>query len=495
MTTVRDTPNSQPNTPAPISIRSTIALVCLAQFIMVLDVSIVNVALPAMQSELRLDPQGLQWVVNAYLLTFAGFLLLGGRAADLYGRRRVFVAGLTAFAAASLIGGLAITPGTLIAARALQGLGAAIVSPATLTILITSIPDGPQRARAIATWAAVGAVGGAAGSLIGGVLTDHLSWRAILLINVPIGAVAIVAALRLLTETRDLRARRLDLIGAITVTFGLLALEFGVLNGSGHGWGSPHALLPVTAGVLALAVFVLVQARFARVPLMPLSALQSRSMSGALLMQLLLGAAGFAVWYFLSLYMQQELHLSALQAGLAFLPHTLAIIVASKATPQLVTRIGTRPLLITGALVSATGFGWQATVTPENDLITGIILPGILITGGMGLCSAPITMTATAGASPDDAGMLSGILNVSRQVGGSLGLAALTALAAGASGRQSSEYALEFWVCGALATSSAVAAAVLPKAPRSEPKMPKGATAPPAAGAIEPRDCLREGAV
>ncbi|MFI7464889.1 MFS transporter [Nonomuraea sp. NPDC049646] len=442
-----------------------VALVCLAQFMMVLDVSIVNVALPAMESDLRMGAEGLQWVVNGYLLTFAGFLLLGGRAADLYGRRRTFVAGLAVFAAAGLAGGLATTPELLIAARACQGLGAAVVAPATLTILTTTIPAGPARARAVATWGAVGAAGGAAGSLVGGLLTEHLSWRWILLINAPIGVVAVVAALRLLAESRDAGARRLDLTGAITVTAGLSALELGMLQTPAYGWGSARALVPMGVGVLALAAFVLVQARFARAPLMPLRIFRARSVSGALLVQFLLGAAGFALWYFLSLHMQQVLRYSALQAGLAFLPHTLAVVVAAKATPWLAGRVGLRPLLAAGALVSAAGFAWQAAVTPESGLLVGIVLPGVLVTGGLGLTSAPIALTATAGAAPGEAGLVSGVLNSARQVGGSLGLAALTALAAAPAGAPDSGYALAFWACAGVVTAGAVAVLALPKVP------------------------------
>ncbi|YCK39051.1 MFS transporter [Actinomadura sp. ATCC 39365] len=339
-----------------------------------------------------------------------------------------------------------------------------MVAPATLTILTTTIPAGPVRARAIATWGAVGAAGGAAGSLAGGLLTDYLSWRWILLINAPIGAVAVIAALRLLAESRDTGARGLDLTGAITVTVGLSALELGMLQTPAYGWGSARALVPMGVGVLALAAFVLVQARFARAPLMPLRIFLARSVSGALLVQFLLGAAGFALWYFLSLYMQQVLRYSALQAGLAFLPHTLAIVVASKATPWLAGRVGLRPLLATGALVSAAGFAWQATITPESGLLTGIVLPGVLITGGMGLTAAPIAMTATAGVGPGEAGLVSGILNSSRQVGGSLGLAALTTLAAARTGAPTSGYALAFWACAGVVTAGAVAVLALPRA-------------------------------
>lgn len=406
-----------------------LVLACTAQFMVVLDVSIVNVALPAMDADLHLGPDGLQWVVNGYVLTGAGFLLLGGRAADLYGRRRVFIVGLALFALASLVGGAATTPGLLVAARAAQGLGAAIISPATLTILTTSFAEGAYRSKAIATWGAIGAVGGAAGAIVGGLLTHTLSWRWILLINVPIGIVAIVIALRHLAESRDAGRRRLDLAGAITVTLGLTALEYGLVRTHDNGWVSAHALVPMGSGLVLLGVFVLLQARFAKDPLMPLRIFKVRSVTGANLVQLLLGSAGFAVWYFLSLYMQQVLGYNPIEAGLAFIPLSFAIVVASKTTPRLVRRLGFRPLLAFGALVSTAGFLWQAQATADSGFVTGVLLPGMLITGGMGLNFAPLAMAATTGVARGEEGLVSGILNSSRQVGGSLGLAALVTLA------------------------------------------------------------------
>ncbi|WP_242454071.1 MFS transporter [Bailinhaonella thermotolerans] len=452
-----------------------LALVCMAQFMVVLDVSVVNVALPAIAADLKVEAEGLQWIVNAYVLTSAGFLLLGGRAADLFGRKLVFILGLVLFSVSSLVGGFADTPGVLIAARAVQGLGAAVLSPATLTILTTTFADGPMRARAIATWGAVGAAGGAAGSVVGGVLTDLVSWRWILLINVPIGAVAVAVALLALAESRDAtRARRLDVTGAVLVTLGLTALEYGLVGTHDHGWGSARALVPMIVGALALAAFVLWQARFAAAPLMPLRIFRSRSVTGANLVQFLLGVAGFAVWYFLSLYMQNVLGYTAIQAGLAFIPHTTMIIIASKSTPRLVARFGFRPLLVVGALISASGFLWQAQITPGSGLVTGVLLPGMLITGGMGLTFAPIAMAATSGVSHDEAGLVSGVLNSSRQVGGSLGLAALAtvstthtaSLAAGtpAPAALTAGYALAFLVCAGVLLAAAAAVFALPRA-------------------------------
>jgi len=407
-----------------------LTLVCIAQFMVVLDVSIVNIALPAMDAELGLGPEGLQWVVNGYVITSAGFLLLGGRAADLYGRRRVFIAGMALFTLASLVGGAATTGGMLVAARVVQGLGAAIVSPATLTILTTSFAEGPYRTKAISTWGAIGAVGGAAGGIIGGLLTEALSWRWILLINVPIGIVAIGIALRHLAESRDGAGRRLDVAGAVTVTLGLMALEYGLIHTHDAGWGAPQALVPMAAGALLLAVFVVVQARFASDPLVPLRAFRARSVSGTTVVQLLIGSAGFAMWYFLSLYLQQALHYSPLQAGFALLPHCLAIVVASKTTPRLVARTGPRPLIALGALMAAAGFLWQAQITADSGYVTGVLLPGLLLTGGMGLGFPPLAMAATSGVPSSEQGLVSGLLNCARQFGGSLGLAGLVTLAA-----------------------------------------------------------------
>jgi len=407
-----------------------LTLVCTAQFMVVLDVSIVNIALPAMDAELGLGVEGLQWVVNGYVLTSAGFLLLGGRAADLYGRRRVFIAGMALFTLASLVGGAATTAGLLVAARVVQGLGAAVISPATLTILTTSFAEGAYRTKAIATWGAIGAVGGAAGSILGGFLTQALSWRWILLINVPIGIIAIGIAFRYLAESRDGVGRRLDLTGAITVTLGLMGLEYGLIRTHDEGWGSPYALVPMTAGVLLLAAFVVVQARFAKDPLVPLRAFRVRSVTGATVVQLLLGAAGFAMWYFLSLYLQQALHYSPVQAGLAIIPHSLAIVVASKITPRLIGRMGLRSLIALGALMASAGFLWQAQMTADSGYVTGVLLPGLLITTGMGLSFAPLALAATTGVARGEEGLVSGLLNCSRQFGGSLGLAGLVTLAA-----------------------------------------------------------------
>jgi len=405
-------------------------LACLGQGLVVLDVSIVNVALPAIRGDLGFDAAGLQWVVNAYALTFAGLLLLGGRAADHYGHKRVFLTGLGLFALASLAGGLSTTPGILIAARAVQGVGAAVLSPATLTILTTTFRDEQARTKAVATWSATGAAAGAIGSVLGGLLTEYLSWRWVLLINVPVGLLVLAAAVRTLPNISGRPGRRLDLTGAILVTGGLSAIVFGTVQTHTHGWGSAQALLPMAGGLLAVAAFVLVEARLAAEPLMPLRLLRPRAVSGGNLVMVLIGAAFFAMWYFLSLYMQNVLHYSAVRAGLGFLPHTAGIVVGARSAPALMRRVGPRAVLLTGALLAAAGFLWQAQLTATSGYAAGILGPAILMCLGSGLTFTPIAAAATGAAGRENAGIVSGLINTARQVGGSLGLAALATVAA-----------------------------------------------------------------
>ncbi|MFB6567037.1 MFS transporter [Streptomyces noursei] len=404
-------------------------LVCAGQFLVVLDVSVVNVALPAMRSGLGLSELGLQWIVNAYVITFAGFMLLGGRAADIFGRKRIFVIGLALFTVASAAGGLAQQPWQLIAARTIQGVGAAVLSPATLTILTTSFPAGPARTRAIATWTAVGAGGGAVGGLVGGVLTEYLSWRWVLLINVPVGALVLTGSALWLAESRQGAARRLDVPGALLVTGGLGLVAYGIVQTETHGWGSPSALLPLAAGLVVLAVFVAVEAR-AKAPLMPLTLFRLRSVSSANAAMVLAGAAMFSMWYFLSLYMQNVLSYTPLQAGLSFLPHSLSIVLGSKLAPRLMNRLGAKTLAISGAVVSLAGMGWQSLLTVDGTYLGTILGPGVLMALGAGLTATPVAAIATSGADPADQGLVSGLINTSRQMGGALGLSVLSTVAA-----------------------------------------------------------------
>ncbi|WP_435126416.1 MFS transporter [Actinacidiphila sp. bgisy144] len=406
-----------------------LAMVCAGQFLVVLDVSVVNVALPSMRSALSLGDGGQQWVVNAYALTFAGFLLLGGRAADLFGRKRTFLVGLGLFTAASLAGGLAQDAWMLVGARAVQGLGAAVLAPTTLSILTTSFPEGSERTRAIGTWTAVGAGGGAAGGLVGGLLTDYLSWRWVLLVNVPVGALVLVGAALCLTESRAERARRLDVPGAVLVTAGVAGLAYGIAQSESYGWASVRSLLPLAAGALLLAAFALVEARTVA-PLMPLRLLRVRSVSAANTVLLGCGAATFSTWYFLSLYMQNVLGWSPVRAGVSFLPHTVAIIVGSKLAPRLMSRTDARLVGAAGGVLSAAGLVWQSTLTVHGSFTGTILGPGILTMFGAGLLMTPIAAAATSGVAMGEQGVVSGLLNTSRQLGGALGLTILATAAA-----------------------------------------------------------------
>ena len=422
-----------------------LALACVAQFMVVLDVSIVNVALPSIGRELHYSATGLQWVVNAYVLTFAGFLLLGGRAADLFGRRRVFVAGIGLFTLASLAGGVAQTAGWLTTARAVQGIGGALLSPATLTIIVTTFPP-DRRARALGIWSAVAGAGGAAGAILGGILTSALSWRWVLFVNIPIGVIAAIAALAWLTETAHsgpdagsgavpgavpgaAPARRLDVAGAVTVTAGLGVLIYAIVSTQSHPWGSAQTVALLVVAAILLAVFAVIELRLARVPLVPLDLFHSRSVSGANAVMFLVGAAFFSMWYFLSLYLQNVLGYSALRAGMAFLPMTIMIIVGAQASSRLLPRVGVRPLLMTGTLLAVVGFAWMSRIDPHASYWGRVFGPGCIIALALGVLFTPLAAAATAGVPAHQAGLASGVLNTSRQVGGSLGLAILATVA------------------------------------------------------------------
>ncbi|MEE4492013.1 MFS transporter [Streptomyces sp. BE230] len=402
---------------------------CTGQFLVVLDVSVVNVALPSMRTDLGLSAAGLQWVLNAYSIAFAGFMLLGGRAADLYGRKRMFLVGLGLFTAASLAGGLAQEGWQLLAARAAQGLGAAVLAPATLTLLTAAVPEGPARTRAIGTWMAVGAGGGAAGGLVGGVLTDTLSWRWVLLINVPIGVLVLAGAALWLAEGRAGGRSRIDLLGALLVTAGLASVAYGIVQTEESGWTALATLLPLLGGVALLALFVLVEARTAK-PLMPLRVLGVRAVAAANVAMLVIGSATFSMWYFMTVYAQNVLDYSALEAGLALMPTSVAIVVGSKCAPRLMVRTGAKNLALIGTAMAAAGFGWQSTMTADGAYLTAVCLPGVLMMAGTGLAATPLATLATSGAAPGEAGLVSGLVNTSRTMGGALGLAVLSTVAA-----------------------------------------------------------------
>src|SRR5512142_758918 len=396
----------------------------------ILDVSVVNVALPSVRAPPHFSEPDLQCVVNAYTVTFAGFMLLGGRAADLIGRRRVFVSGLLLFGLASLAGGFAESQGTLIAARAVQGLGGAVIAPASLSILTSTFAEGSARNRAVGVWGAMGAAGGSAGVLLGGMLTEWINWRWILFINVPIGVLAAIAAERYIAEGRNPeRARGFDLPGAVTATAGLSLLVLGIVRTSVTGWGSASTLAFMGGGLALLAVFVVIEGRFAKSPLMPLRIYRSRTLSAANLVVLMLGAAMFAMWFFVSLYLQQVLHFSPIQAGVSFLPMTALLATCSTMSSRMVQRFGAKQLLVTGMLLLAVGLLLFTDVSAGGSYAGNVLAPSLIVAVGMGIAFVPVTLAAVSGVAPQEAGLASGLVNTSRLFGGALGLAILATIA------------------------------------------------------------------
>jgi EmrB/QacA subfamily drug resistance transporter len=397
----------------------------------ILDVSVVNVALPSIKADLGFSGADLQWVVNAYTLTFGGFLLLGGRAADLLGRGRVFAMGLLLFAGASLVGGLALSAGVLVGARALQGLGGAIVAPASLSIVTSTFTEGAERNRALAAWGAVGAVGGASGALLGGVLTQTLSWRWILFINVPIGLLGAVFALRIIGagRTQDSWRRNLDVAGALTLTAGLVVLTFGIVRTESYGWGSARTLATFAAALALLAGALYIEARRAAVPLLPLRLFRSRQLVSANVVVFLLGSSAFAMWYFLSLYLQDVLGYTPIEAGLAFAPMATVIAICATLSGRVVSRIGSGPVLAVGMGLICAGLALFARVPVGGEYGVDVLGPSLLAAAGIGFAFVPVTIAAVAGVAPAEQGIASGLVNTSRQVGGSLGLAVLATVA------------------------------------------------------------------
>src|SRR5215218_2636025 len=405
-----------------------LVLLCMAQFVVVLDAAIVNVALPSIQRDLHFSQQDLQWVVNAYVLTFGGFLLLGGRAADLLGRRRVFIVGLVLFSLASLAGGFATSEGVLIGARAVQGLGAAILSPAALSIVVTMFAEGAERNKALGAWGAVAGSGGAAGVLLGGVLTEALRWQWVLFVNVPIGIIAAILAPVLLAESRREGAERnYDVAGAITSTAGLVVLVYAVVKAVDNGWGSASTLGLLAVSAVLLLAFTVIESR-ARQPLVPFRVFRIGSVAGANLTGILMGAALFSMFFFISLYMQQILGFGALEAGLAYLPLAGSIIAAGVAS-QLVTRLGAQRVLVGGLVLVFAGLVWFSQVSVGGSYVADVLFPSLLAGWGLGFAFVPVTIASQAGISQSDAGLASGLINTAQQVGGALGLAVLATVA------------------------------------------------------------------
>ena len=403
-------------------------LLCSAQFV-VLDASIVNVALPTIGEALDFTESGLPWVVNAYVLTFGGFLLLGGRLADLLGRRRVFMFGLVLFALASLAGGLASTSGQLIAARAVQGLGAAILSPAALSIVATTFRDGAERNKALGIWGAVAGSGCAAGVLLGGVLTEYLGWEWVLWVNVPIGIAAAAIAPSLIAESRnEEETRHFDVAGAATITIGLSALVYALLDAESAGWGSAQTIGILAGSAVLLAAFVAIERR-SRAPLVPFSIFRLRTITGANVVGILVGASLFSMFFFISLYMQQVLGYSAIKAGLSYLPLAIAIILSAGVASGLVTKVGFKPILATGMVLIAAGLLWFSQISADGTFIADILGPSLLAAVGLGFSFVPVTIAAVSGVEDREQGLASGLINTSQQVGGALGLAILAAIA------------------------------------------------------------------
>src|SRR4051812_6937336 len=398
-----------------------LALLATAQFVVVLDASVVNVALPSIGRDLGLSQEGLAWLVNAYVLAFGGFLLLGGRMADLLGRRRVFIGGFVLFALASFAGGLATSGGMLIAARALQGLGAAILSPAALSLVTTTFEEGAERNKALGVWGAVAAGGGAAGSLLGGVITQTLGWEWVLWINAPIGIAAAALAPALLQESRSTTGdRSFDALGALTVTGGLVALVYGVID------GVEVQFLALAAALLV--AFVVIESRTAN-PLVPIAVFRSRSLTGAVATGVLMGGALIGLFFFATLYLQQVLHYGPLKAGLSYLPLALTIGASAGIASSLSTKLGPRPVLVSGLVVQAAGLYWFSHVSASGSFLGDVLFPSLVVALGMGLAFVPLTIAAMSGVSANESGLASGLMATAQQIGQAVGLAVLTGVA------------------------------------------------------------------
>jgi EmrB/QacA subfamily drug resistance transporter len=446
-----------------------LALLCSAFFMVVLDVSIVNVALPSIQKDLHFAPADLQWILSAYALTFGGFLLLGGRTADLLGRRRVFMTGTALFTLASLLCGLSGSEGMLIAARAVQGLGAAILSPAALSIITTTFEEGSERNKALGIWGAMGGSGAAVGVLAGGVLTKWLGWEWIFFVNVPVGATALALTRSVVRESRvETAERRFDALGAAVVTSGLVLLVFGLTQANKQGWASAQTIGVLVGAAVLLVLFVVIESR-SRAPLVPLGIFRRlRTLTGANVVAFLLGGITFAMFFMLSLYMQQVLGLSALQAGAGYLAVALTAVVMSGAAQATVTKIGVKPALILGLTAMGLGNLWFTQVSPDGSYAVDL-LPGFFAIGiGLGFSFVPVSIAALAGVAPHEAGLASGLFNTSQQIGGALGVAVLSTVSTNRTAHQlaaghsravalTDGFSVSFWIAVGFAVAALVA--------------------------------------
>jgi EmrB/QacA subfamily drug resistance transporter len=409
-----------------------LVIVCMAQFMVVLDSTIVNVALPAIQRNLHFTVDNLQWVVNAYTLVLGGFLLLGGRAGDLFGRKRLFILGVMLFTFASLMNAVGTSAGMLIFFRALQGFGAAFISPIALSIVTTTFTDGRQRAKALAVWAAIAVGGASIGLILGGALTEYLSWRWNFFINIPVGIMVVIVAWRVLpamAPVRNLGWRGFDLAGAATATGGLMSIVYGIVGANQYGWFAARTVGFIAGGIALLVVFLLIESHVEH-PLVRLSIFKTRTLRAADTTMLIVAGGMFSVFFFASLYVQEVLGFSPLRAGLSFLPLTAAIIISANVSQRVIGPLGIKTTGLIGMVVAALGLGLMTMISANGSYLTEV-LPGLVVMGfGLGLTFMPLTMLATYGSDAEDAGLASGLLNASQQVGGSLGLAVLSTLAA-----------------------------------------------------------------
>jgi EmrB/QacA subfamily drug resistance transporter len=462
-----------------------LGLLAVVQFMVVLDIAIVNVALPSIKVDLGFSQENLQWVISAYALFFGGFLLLGGRAADLIGRRRLFLVGLVVFTLASLVAGLAWSEGSLIVARSVQGLGAAIVTPAALSILTTTFTEGRERNIALGVWGAVGGFGAAAGVLLGGILTDVLSWEWIFFLNVPVGVAAFVLTPFLLNESRDASVKSFDALGAVLVTGGLSALVYAITQSGTNGWGSAKTLGFLAGSVVLLAGFVGWEQRHPE-PLMRFGLLRTKTIAGANVAGFILGTALFSMFLMLTLYMQQVLGYSPLKTGVAYLAVAGSAIVTSTIAAQLVTRLGVKPVMVFGMVAMTAGLVFFTQVSVHGSYVADLLPGFLLIAVGIGFAFVPISIAALAGVQPSEAGLASGLINTSQQIGGALGIAVLSTIAttrtsdkvsAGVSQHAAlvDGFTLAFWVGVGIAFAGILAALILirrdelERAPAAEP--------------------------
>ena len=448
-----------------------LALVCVAFFMTVLDVSIVNVALPSIKTALNVAEKDLQWVITAYAITFGGFLLLGGRAGDLLGRRRLFMIGIVVFSAASLVCGLAGSIGVLIAARAVQGIGAAIISPATLSIITTTFEEGSERNKALGIWGAMGGSGAAAGVLFGGILTKYAGWEWIFFVNVPVGAAVLALTRPLVRESRIQGIHGFDFPGAATITASLALLVYGISKAPDVGWSSGQTIGVLIGAAVLLAAFIVIERRQSA-PMVPFRIFRTRTVTGANVAGFLLGAVVFSNFFLLTLYVQQVLHYSALKTGLTFLFTAGTVIPVAGASQALVTRIGVRPVMTVGLALITAGMVWYSQIGVHSHFASGL-LPGYLLVGvGMAFAFIPMSIAALAGVEYHEAGLASGLINTSQQIGGALGVAiaatvafthAKTLIAHGhdALSAQTSGFALGFWVIAAIGAVSVLASFLL----------------------------------